>query len=270
MKQCLGLALSLTLVLVAGCDFAGSRPPAEPAPPATGTGGTPRATGAGGNAATASGGATGTGGATPAGSAGTPATAAGGAPGTVDAPVTSPDGTAQPPPEAGAPADSAPETAPAAPYPAGPYGFRVGNVMANLSLTDRQGGAVTLQDLRMRPGARILLWSSGAEWCPACKGETRSLKMLQQQKAAQGLVIVESLHQSFDFKPANAATLMRWANAYQTNYLLTWEKSPPHEPRSNNPVVWVMDARTMKIVAREMHAEGDIVAAVNAALAAAQ
>jgi hypothetical protein len=266
------LMLLPLVFLAAGCDFS-SQPAAAGATP-----GAPRSGGTGG-APTSKGGSSGAPG--PAASGGAPAVdagAQGGSGGTDgDAAPTSPDAAtadgaatgADVPPPVSSPDAPAADTAPSeSPYPPGPYGFKVGNVMANVALTDRAGATVTLQQLRTQPGVRVLLWSSGAEWCPACKGEVRKLKSLHDQKSAQGLLILESLHQSFDFKPANAAALTRWDQMFQVNYLLTFEKSPPYEPRVNNPVVWLMDARSMKILSRETHAEGDVVAAVNAALAA--
>lgn len=152
-------------------------------------------------------------------------------------------------------------------YPPGPYGFRVGEVMANLSFTGRDGRPLTLGDLRDRPGVRLLLWSSGAEWCSVCRGDVPTLKMVQASKGPDGLIVLETLHQSSDFTPSNLETLRRWDNAYKVNYTLAVEKSPPYEPRSGNPVVWIMNARTMKILTREQYTASDVVAAVNAAFA---
>lgn len=169
-------------------------------------------------------------------------------------------------PDGSSPVDGASSNA----YPAGPYGFKVGEVIPDVAFTDRSGSPVSLGELRGRPGVRVLLWSSGAEWCTVCKGEVPKLEMLQEQKSGEGLLIFESLHESFDRRPADQNTLARWDQMFDVNYLLLFEKSPPHEPRVNNPVVWAINARTMKILSRENYTQMDVVAAVNAALAASR
>ena len=256
------LTLPLLLTPLGGCDFAGSGDGAgHPAAAAGGAGGNRTTPGGGGAAGKGSGGAVPGGSTTTGGAGGGPADAA-------------TDGSSPPDPPAvpDAAADAVPVPIDAAPavYPPGPYGFRVGNVVANVTLTERNGQAVTLADLRDRPGVRVILWSSGAEWCPACRGEVRKLKMLQAGRGPDGLLVLESLHQSADFRPADVNTLLRWDRMFQVNYLLTVEKSPPYDARVNNPVVLAINARTMKILSRETHAEGDVVAAVEAALAASR
>lgn len=160
--------------------------------------------------------------------------------------------------------------APAAAYPAGPYGFRVGEVMGNHTFTNRDGKALSLGELRERPGVKAILWSSGAEWCTACRGEVRKLKELFTSKGPEGLVILETLHESSNRTAANLDTLKRWEAMFNgIPYLLAVEKSPPYANHANlNPYVWIMNPRTMKILSLETHAEGDVVAAVNAALRA--
>jgi hypothetical protein len=142
--------------------------------------------------------------------------------------------------------------------------------VADLEFRDRAGARVTLSDLRARPGARVLLWSSGAEWCTVCRSKVPLLKSLQSTRGPRGLVVMESLHQSRDSRPADAATLDRWQQAYTPNYTLLIERSPPHEARDGNPLVFVIDARTMKIAFRESYSgTGTLEAQVDAALAAA-
>jgi hypothetical protein len=169
-------------------------------------------------------------------------------------------------PDAAPPALDAP---PASAYPAGPYGFAVGNTMLNASFSAADGAIVTLAELRALAGTKVIVWSSGAEWCPVCRSKVPALKRLQTDKGPQGVVVIESLHQSSNFTPANAATVDRWNRQYQVNYRLVVEKSPPYAQQTQNPLIWVIDAATMKIRAREQYSSADVGPEVDAALAAA-
>jgi hypothetical protein len=153
-------------------------------------------------------------------------------------------------------------------YPAGPYAFWAGATMPNLAFTDRNGQTVTLAELRTRPGVRVLLWSSGAEWCGVCKGDVPNLERLHDQSSGYGLLILESLYESFDSRPADPNTLARWDQMFAVNYLLGVEPSPPYQQRVSNPLVWTIQARTMRILSRESGSQVDVAAAARAALAA--
>ncbi len=143
--------------------------------------------------------------------------------------------------------------------------------MANLDFRTRTGTSVTLGDLRARAGAKVILWSSGAEWCTVCRSKVPLLKSLQTTRGPTGLVVMESLHQAQNYTPSDAATLDRWSQSYTPNYTLLIEKSPPYESRQGNPLVFVIDARSMKILFRETYSgTGTLTAQVNAALTAAQ
>jgi hypothetical protein len=162
-----------------------------------------------------------------------------------------------------------PDSAPASAYPAGPYGLAVGNTMLDASFTERDGASISLGDLRALPGTKVIVWSSGAEWCSVCRSKVPALKQLQATKGPTGVVVIESLHQSSNFTPANAATIERWNQQYQVNYRLVVENSPPYARQTQNPVIWVIDAATMKIRAREQYSSADVGPEVDAALAAA-
>lgn len=153
-------------------------------------------------------------------------------------------------------------------FPAGPYGLKVGETMADHAFVDRDGKPISLSDLRSRAGTKVILWSSGAEWCSVCKGEVRKLKELHITKARDGLVVFESLHESANRTPANLDTLKRWDTLFGgISYALAVEKSPPYANHANtNPYVWIINAHTMKILSLETYAQGDVYAAVNAAL----
>lgn len=157
----------------------------------------------------------------------------------------------------------------AGPYPSGPYGFGVGDTVLDAELTDEEGAPVRLSDLRARAGVKVILWSSGAEWCGVCRIQAAKLQRLHTNRANEGLLVVESLHQSIDGSPANAATLGRWRADVGASYLLLAEKDPNYANHTSNPLELVIDARTMKIRYRQLHVTSDLDTQVDAALAQA-
>lgn len=155
------------------------------------------------------------------------------------------------------------------PYPAGPYGFGVGDTVLDAELMDEDGAPVRLSDLRARAGVKVILWSSGAEWCGVCRIQASKLQTLHTTRADQGLLVVESLYQSIDGSPANAATLERWRADLGISYPLLAEKEPNYANHTSNPLELVIDARTMKIRYRQLHVTSDLDVHVDAALAQA-
>jgi len=58
-------------------------------------------------------------------------------------------------------------------YPAGPYGFAIGNTVANAEFKDGNGKVVKLSEMRMKPGAKVTL---------------------HKEYSPNGLLVFESLH----------------------------------------------------------------------------
>jgi len=160
-------------------------------------------------------------------------------------------------------------TAPAD-YPAGPYGLLVGNVVDNLAFKDADGKDVDFASLRAQPGVKVILWKSGTEWCSVCKQQVPKLKSLVDTFDGRGLAIVETLHQDKDFNASDAQTLARWESAFSPNFPVWIEKSPPYESRGQNPIQFVIDAKTMVVRSRGNGSSLDAEAEINAALSAAE
>ncbi len=261
------VSVAVTLVLAAGgaaggCDFSSTGGSGQmldgPASP-------DGSLGAGADAASPGSG--GDGGAVPASDA--PGTGMDGASGQPEASGGSPEAGAAPPDAAAPGPDAAsPDTGVSA-FPPGPYGLKVNDIMGDLSFTREDGRRITFGELRADPKTKVILWSSGAEWCTVCRGEVPTLKQIHASKATRGVVILSSLHQSQNTSPADAQTLKRWDNMFQVPYLLAVEKSPPYNaPQDRNPVVSVIDAETMKIWSREVYGTTGLDATVEAALKA--
>lgn len=254
-------ALLAALSFAQACDFSESPPAEPPDQPAGGAGGLGQnvddAGVANGGSPAAMGGAMAVDGGPVAGASGATGGVGGGDGGAAGAPVGGSGGGGQGGMQTGGSSAS---------YPAGPYGFAVGNVVADLAFTDALGNPKRLSDLRSQPGVKVILWSSGAEWCSFCSLAAPKLQKLHETRKAEGLAVVESLHQASNGSQADAATLGRWSGRHSITYPLWVEQTPPHSGHTQNPDELIIDAKTMKIRFRQQHTTSDLDAQIDDAL----
>jgi len=255
---------ALPLIFLLSCDFAGGSD--APGDKGSGTGGSQDTTGAGGGPGSLPGtGGDSTGGTAAqggsGGSPGTGGTATGGAPGSATG---GSGGTATGGTSGTATGGTGGQGNVA--YPAGPYGFAIGSTVADLAFTDGAGNPVKLSTLRSKPGVKVIVWSSGAEWCTICKIQAPKLEKLHKTLASEGLFVFESLHQSSNGSPATVETTSRWVEAFKVTYPVYVEKSPNHAGHNDNPLELVIDAATMKVRYRQQHTSSDLDSQVKSAL----
>lgn len=106
-------------------------------------------------------------------------------------------------------------------YPAGPYGTTVGSIAANHSFFDPASGAdISFGDLRDAGEKKLLLVTSGAGWCSACKQEAVELKANYDEYGPQGLEIWSTLFQDFVGDPADEGFWNVWKGQLSPNYPL--------------------------------------------------
>jgi hypothetical protein len=135
----------------------------------------------------------------------------------------------------------------ASPYPAGPYGFRRGNTMRDISFTEADGTEVSMGSLRADLGVKVIVWISSVEWCGSCRDAVSDLNSINSRYGSDGLAMIESLYQDYDYNSANASTVRRWDEDLSPNYPTLVEPEPPYTNHAN-PAIWVIDAETMEIV----------------------
>jgi thiol-disulfide isomerase/thioredoxin len=154
-------------------------------------------------------------------------------------------------------------------YPAGPYGFAIGSTVADAEFKDGNGKVVKLSELRAKPGVKVIVWSSGAEWCSICRIQAPKLEALHKTHTPDGLLVFESLHESSDRSPATAETVSRWLADLKVTYPVYVEKSPNYAGHNDNPLELIIDAATMKIRYRQQHTSSDLDAQIKSALSQA-
>lgn len=99
-------------------------------------------------------------------------------------------------------------------YPAGPYGVREGDTIANLSLPTAGGETFSFGDALADPAVRLVLVSTAAGWCTACREEQPALVKLHRDFAARGLLVVVALFEDDFGSPATPAYAEGWRRQY--------------------------------------------------------
>lgn len=102
-------------------------------------------------------------------------------------------------------------------YPAGPYGYTNGEIMADFALPDCDGKTIRLSDLFGE--AKAILINHSAGWCSICRVETDA-KMEQWYQDLKDLdvMILQPLFETNSFAPANEAFCKAWRDQYGLTY----------------------------------------------------
>jgi hypothetical protein len=140
-------------------------------------------------------------------------------------------------------------------YPAGPYGKAVGSIVENLTFYDPAAGAeVSLSSLYQHPDKKVLLLTSGAGWCAACKEEAVEMKGQYSEYGEQGLEIWSTLFQDYNGSAPTEAFWQQWKAQLSPNYPLLLDADFVLEPYFNPesaPMNMIIVLETMEITLLE-------------------
>jgi thiol-disulfide isomerase/thioredoxin len=163
----------------------------------------------------------------------------------------------------GAPTDPTQNRAPptGSDYPAGPYGYGQGTIMANLNFIGKQSDApadysqlamqaFTLADVRARPDAKLILIDGAARWCTPCNRDQPTMKMVEANYASKGVVTMEVLVEGGYGIAATSDDINRWAMQYQLAGIITIDPAyelAKYADLTAFPVYMVVRTSTMRV-----------------------
>ncbi len=136
-------------------------------------------------------------------------------------------------------------------YPAGPYGKTEGSVIANLEFQKADGSPFSLRDVQADEKNRVLLVTTTAGWCTACREEQPKLKQLHSEYAGRGLVIVAAMFEDNDFEKATLAHVQGWQEQYQLPFPVVLDANfqfGAYYDRQLTPMNMIVDVDTMEIL----------------------
>ena len=104
-------------------------------------------------------------------------------------------------------------------YPDGPYGFGVGDTVADIVLYTSQDEIFSLSALHQADDKRLLLIFATAGWCGRCREHMASLAQLYERRADDGFHAVVSIHENANYQVAT----MRDAIYFQRQHQLPFD-----------------------------------------------
>ena len=101
-------------------------------------------------------------------------------------------------------------------YPAGPFGYNVGDTMKNFTMKDCDGNDISLKDYF--PNAKAVFINQSAGWCSVCRSEVTRMETMYQDYKEEGLVILQPMYQNDSGAAANAAFCKSWRDQYSLTF----------------------------------------------------
>jgi thiol-disulfide isomerase/thioredoxin len=169
-------------------------------------------------------------------------------------------------------------------YPCPPYGYTVGSVVGDLTLSGRRDtdgngsvlddplGPISLSDYYKDKNTHVLFISLATVWCAPCATEQPSLVQLYQsyRAAGQGVAFLEAVVQDSAGKPATSADADTWAMTYQIPFDMAFDPanalSPYYNPTSF-PVQLVIKTSDMSLVYQHTSISTDLKSVIDGVLA---
>jgi hypothetical protein len=166
-------------------------------------------------------------------------------------------------------ADTTPvETTPRLAYPAAPYGVTSGAIMQNLDFlgwTAPQAvkydstkiAPLSLADYYDPTGAKktpLLVITSTALWCSACKLEYTDMKTQVAAYQAKGVAFLGALFEDNDGNPAQPPDLTTWAKQFSVAFPFVLDPSlklGSYFDVNGTPMEMIVDTRNMQIIVVE-------------------
>lgn len=139
-------------------------------------------------------------------------------------------------------------------YPEGGYGVTEGSILAPLTFTGPDG-PFSLDDHVFADGHnRVLLITTTAGWCTACKAEQPKLQALYEELSSYGFTIVAAMFEDDQYQPATPEQAASWKDRYKLGFPVVVDPATPdfqlaaYYDRQLTPMMMVVDVDTMKIL----------------------
>lgn len=137
-------------------------------------------------------------------------------------------------------------------YPIESYGLTAGSILAPLTFQNPDGSVFSLDaDVFKDSHNRVLLITTTAGWCGACKEEQPKLVALYKQYADAGLEMVSALFEDDNGDPATGAQAAAWKDRYKLPFPVVTDQPfvlSNYYDETLTPLNMVVDVDTMEIL----------------------
>lgn len=103
-------------------------------------------------------------------------------------------------------------------YPEGEVGTEEGAVIDNHSFTLPDGAAIDFQSIRANEDNQLILLSTAAGWCGACRDEQGVLQELADAHGDDGLVVIVTIFEDNNNQVADTDFVQGWIDQYDLTF----------------------------------------------------
>lgn len=136
-------------------------------------------------------------------------------------------------------------------YPSAPYGLVEGDTLENLAFETSEGTAFDLEDIYSDPNNKLLLLSTAAGWCAACRDEQPALQALHETHEADGLFMLVTVAEDNNRAPADTSFVSGWINEYSLTFQVLLDEGfqmGDYYDETLTPMIMMVDLDTMEII----------------------
>lgn len=131
------------------------------------------------------------------------------------------------------------------------YGTEENEIIADLSFIAPDGQSLSFSDIHADPKNQLLLLTTSAGWCVACIEEQPALQALHEQYSSDGLVVMVTLFEDADFRPADAEYAANWRDQYGLSFYVVADPQfvlGSYYDAQLTPMLMLVDLNTMEII----------------------
>ncbi len=148
--------------------------------------------------------------------------------------------------------DSGPHgTGPRAGYPEGPFGVTKSSTLEDLELLRPDGGPLFMNEIYADGHNQLMLITTTAGWCVACREEQGALEDLNDRYRARGLYVLVVVFEDDSFGAADAAFAASWKQQYSLTVEVVADPTflfGAYYDVSQTPMNMIVDVNTMQIL----------------------
>ncbi|HEY0839528.1 MAG TPA: TlpA disulfide reductase family protein, partial [Vulgatibacter sp.] len=123
-------------------------------------------------------------------------------------------------------------------------------VIRDHSFTADDGSTFKMSDVFADEKNRVMLLSTSADWCTACKEEAPKLEALHREFSGKGLVVVVAMFEDGDFEAATLENVRNWKKKYDVSHSVVLDAEfqlSAYYDRKQTPMNMIVDVDTMTI-----------------------
>ncbi|MBU0551734.1 TlpA family protein disulfide reductase [Myxococcota bacterium] len=154
-------------------------------------------------------------------------------------------------PDAAREGEVTPDAAAREGYPSGGYGVSEGDTLEDHTFTNTDGQPFQISEIYLKPTNKLLLITTTAGWCTACREEGIKIKEIYDEWHERGLDVLMAVFEDADYSPATAEYAADWKARFSFPFNVvadTDNQLSAYYPPDATPMNMFVDVNDMKII----------------------